>query len=103
MRDYLKEIDFAAKHLIGLISHDRARAASLKKQVASLSKEVRHNYQRVESIVHDPGLPDDDGIGTGLHWETYFGPDKALHKDSKALEKLNQQIATNAFSYDSLA
>jgi hypothetical protein len=48
----------------------------MRAQMEQARREMESNHQRVESIIADP-YGDDDGIGTGLYWETYFGPDKA--------------------------
>jgi hypothetical protein len=103
MNDYLMEIEFAASKLIPLIWRDRNRLRKLEEKVASLTKQVDYAYLRAESIAMNSEDLDDIGIATGMHWGTYFGADKDRHYKKEELEKLEQQVAVRAFSFDSLA
>jgi hypothetical protein len=61
-------------------------------------REMIANYQRVESLNADPYLDDDDGIATGLYWETYFGPDKTQHNAEIERSRLAEQLAQQSIA-----
>jgi hypothetical protein len=45
----------------------------------------------------------DDGLATGLYFDTYFGEDKERHYKNKDWEKLASQITIHSFLFNSLA
>ncbi len=46
---------------------------------------------------------DDEGLGTAIHWDTYFGEDKDQHYKSLDLKPLMDRLATREFSFAALA
>ena len=46
---------------------------------------------------------DDEGLGTAIHWETYFGPDKERFYKQVDLDEIEQKIETHKFSTSALA
>jgi hypothetical protein len=102
MDAYLAEIEFAVRSLLPALWEERERAVGLRTEVASLTAETHRNYEQVERIAQAE-LPDDDGIGTMLYWETYFGPDKERHASEGELRAIEQRLAAHEFSVAALA
>jgi hypothetical protein len=109
MSDYLKEIDFATRNLLPIIWGERNRLRELEGEVASLTRQVAETYSSVESIAQmeaetlPPGPYQDDGVGTAMYWECYFGPDKERHHKDKDRAAMAARVASHQFSAASLA
>jgi len=88
MSTYLDEIEYAAKSVITVIWAEQDALVGLRARIGHLTREMTANYGKVESLIADPDL-DDDNISTGLYWETYFGVDKDRHYAMKDEQELN--------------
>jgi hypothetical protein len=102
MQAYLVEIRPAVELLLPGIWAERDQLAQLKAEVAQLRSTMITNYAQVESIVSSD-IPDDDGIATGLYWDTYFGVDKEQHYKAIDLKELDEKVQTRTFAVGALA
>lgn len=97
MHNYLAEMEHAARSMIELVweAHDRMTAAET--DVARLTAATDHGYQKAEAFCQFED-PDDFMIGVGLHWDTYFGPDKERHHAKNYLGEASATYETQTFS-----
>lgn len=102
MADYLHEINHAATETLRLVWHEHRRMEELQARIAALTSEVEDAARRVEFLALNPDL-DDEGIGTMIHWETYFGPEKERYYAEKSKPELEALIAARRFSTDAQA
>jgi hypothetical protein len=80
--NYLIEIEHAVSTVIGEIYRESDQLAEIKQELVKLNAATEDGYRRVEFLAMNPEL-DDEGLGTAIHWDTYFGPDKErFHKQS---------------------
>ncbi|WP_242154415.1 hypothetical protein [Sphingomonas sp. BAUL-RG-20F-R05-02] len=88
MPTYLAEVQHAASSLIALIwaEHDAVEHAT--DQLDKLTAAANRDYDRVDFMVRND--LDDDGIGTFLHWETYFGVDKERYHAAEDVSGLEE-------------
>lgn len=103
MVNYLAEIEYAASSLFPVIWEERNRLQKLEAELDSLTRRVKDNYLRAEFLATNSEDPDDVAMAAGVYWENYFGDDKDRYHKDKHREKLVDQVATHAFSIDSLA
>jgi hypothetical protein len=101
MPTYISEIEYAATDNIDVIWRESQEADSLESELKSLTQQTEYDYKRAESIA----LMDDDdeGIATGLYWETYFGVDKERHSKEKEVQTVAERIATHRKSVAAVA
>jgi hypothetical protein len=102
MGDYLREIEFAAGNIIPTLWAERVRVDELGDEVASLTATTKRNYEQAARIAMDD-VPDDDGIATMIHWDTYFGPDKQRHEKASELSQAQDRLVAHEFSVAALA
>lgn len=74
MPTYLAEVQHAVSSLITLIWAEHDAVEQAMGQLDKLTAATNRDYDRVDFIVRND--LDDDGIGTSLYWDTYFGVDK---------------------------
>jgi hypothetical protein len=103
MVNYLAEIEYAASSLFPVIWEERNRLQKLEAELDSLTRRVKDNYLRAEFLATNSEDPDDVAMAAGVYWENYFGDDKDRYHKDKHREELVDQVATHAFSVDSLA
>src|SRR5258705_8470239 len=101
MATYLSQIEYAASNTIDSIWADYKHIVELQGRKATSGAEMRQGYSQVEAILSDPDLGDEDGIATGLYWETYFGADKEHHEVSVKLKEKETLIQVRSFSTSS--
>lgn len=100
--DYLAEIGHAAETVISEIYRERKALAETQVELERLTAETDDGYRRAEFLAMNPDL-DDEGLGTAIHWDTYFGVDKERHHKNFAHEQLNQRLAARQFSTAALS
>ena len=97
MRNYLAEMEHAARTTIELVwtAHERMTAAET--DLARLTAVTDDGYQRAEAFqqIEDP---EDFMMGVGIHWDTYFGPDKERHHAAQDLLEVRATFDTQAFA-----
>ncbi|MBC7602042.1 MAG: hypothetical protein H7255_05190 [Ramlibacter sp.] len=100
--DYLAEIAHAAETVISEIYRERDGLAETQAELDRLTAATHDGYQRVEFLAMNPDL-DDEGLGTAIDWDTYFGVDKERHSKSAEQEKLLQRLGARQFSTAALS
>ncbi len=70
MPDYSSEMRLEVDAAIERLWREHRKVEELEEIVRRARREMYANYRQVESINADPYLGDDDGIATGLYWET---------------------------------
>lgn len=73
--NYLIEIEHAVSTVISEIYRESDLLAELQQELVKLNAATEDGYRRAEFLAMNPEL-DDEGLGTAIHWDTYFGPDK---------------------------
>jgi len=96
MTAYLCEIRHAVESLIPIIWSEHKAEAEAVEQLKMLQATTENAYRRVAFIM-DNDL-DDDGIGNGLYWDTYFGVDKQRYHASERIEALEAVRDARSFS-----
>lgn len=102
INSYLLEIEHAARSVIDLVWTEHRQAEDLRAQVEKLNAEVGDGYRRAAAW-SDSEDPDDVIAGAGIHWDTYFGPDKQRHGFTDRLTHAREQFEARAFSRSSMA
>ena len=100
--DYLAEIGHAAETVISEIYRERDGLAETQAELNRLAAATHDGYQRAEFLAMNPDL-DDDGLGTAIHWDTYFGVDKERHNKSAEQERLVERLHARQFSTAALS
>lgn len=102
MASYLLGSEHATRSALDAATIDVTARNVLKAEVERLERQVQRDYSKAHELMNDPNFGDEDGIGTGLYWETYFGTDKERHEKSLSLDEANEQLLTKQFSVDLL-
>jgi hypothetical protein len=100
--DYLAEIGHAAETVVSEIYRERDALVETQAELDRLTAATRDGYRRAEFLAMNPDL-DDDGLGTAIHWDTYFGVDKERHNKGAEQEQLVQRLAARQFSTAALS
>lgn len=100
MNSYLIDMKNAVEPLIGLVWKDHAAVKSAEAKLRKLEQETRRGYERAQSFANDD---DDDGLGTAIYWETYFGADKERFQAQENLDDLQASVAVYDFSRSALS
>ena len=98
MKGFLSEIEFAVTVSLGAVWKERDRLQEVQAKVAALTPTVAHEYARAEAIAMNAEDADDVMLATGVHWDTYFGPDKDLYHRSAEAVELGELVSVHAFS-----
>jgi hypothetical protein len=99
---YLAEIEHAVKTVISLVHAEHEYLDRLRQELATLTAATDEGYRRAELFALDPDL-DDDGLGTAIHWDTYFGPDKERFHKAKAVVVGEENVLARSFSIAALS
>ena len=100
--DYLNEIAHAVETVLPEIYREHEVLAETRTELARLTAATDDGYLRAQTLAMDPDL-DDEGIGTFLHWDTYFGVDKDRYHMQAEHEQIVQRIAVREFSAAALS
>ncbi|HNR14538.1 MAG TPA: hypothetical protein PKM59_14625 [Thermodesulfobacteriota bacterium] len=100
--DYLAEIEHAVTMVIAEIHADHDHLTHLRHELTMLRAATDDGYRRAEFLALNPDL-DDEGLGTAIHWDTYFGPDKERHHKAEAVDATEAKIAARSFSVAALS
>jgi hypothetical protein len=95
---YLTDIEYAARRNLETLWHERDGLRELQERVARLTRQTEEGYRQADAIMNDELVPDDDGLGVLIHYETYFGPDKERFHADAQLQELTARMAARAFS-----
>jgi hypothetical protein len=100
--DYLPEVEHAVNTVLGELHIEHEHLARLKKELAALTAATEDGYRRADFLSLNPDL-DDDGLGTAIHWDTYFGADKDRHYTAKDVAAAETRISARSFSIAALS
>lgn len=97
MRKYLAEMDHAARSTIELLWAAHERMMTAEADLARLTAATYDGYQRAEAFQQFED-PEDFMMGVGIHWDTYFGPDRERHHAADDLSEIRATFDTQAFA-----
>lgn len=98
---YLAEVDHAVRTVILEIHAEHEHLASLRKELATLTAATDEGYRRADFFALNPDL-DDEGLGTAIHWDTYFGPDKERYHKAEGVAVTEEKVLARRFSVAAL-
>jgi hypothetical protein len=102
LSDYLKEIQHAVELIISEIYREYELIEILEAELIPLMSATKDGYNRSNFLAMNPDL-DDEGLGTMILYDTYFGADKERHYKTIELERAKQKLAAHRFSISALA
>jgi hypothetical protein len=100
--DYLNEIQHAVEVIIGEIYREDDEVEALKIELAKLNTATNAGYDRAKSLALNPDL-DDEGLGTLVYYETYFGPDKERFDKQNETDNSVLKLQAHEFSIGALS
>jgi hypothetical protein len=102
MEEYLREIEYAATETLRLVWREEKELEELLALIGRSEKEIAEANARMEFLAKNPEL-DDEGIGTAIHWDTYFGPEKERYYAEKGRPELETLVGVRKFSTNAQA
>lgn len=100
--DYLTEIRHAVETVVAEIYREQDILAKTRAELTALTAATEDGYRRAEFLAINPHL-DDEGLGTAIHWDTYFGVDKDRYYKKAKYEEIVQRVAARQFSVAALS
>ena len=100
--DYLNEIRHAVETVISDLHHENDEVLRLHKELEKLNAATIDGYERADFLARNPDL-DDEGLGTLMHWDTYFGPDKDRYHKQHETDAARQKLEAHQISIAALA
>ena len=100
--DYLIEVEHAVRTVITEIHTEQQHLARLQLELDDLTAATQDGYRRADFLALNPEL-DDEGLGTAVHWDTYFGPDKERYHKAEDVQATKARIETRSFSVAALS
>jgi hypothetical protein len=95
MIEYLQEIEHAGASIIPLIWAEHQAVEDAKAILRRHEAETARGYRQARPL---DDLDDDAGLSTFIYWETYFGADKERYHAKATLLRLEETVASRAFS-----
>ena len=102
LSDYLTEVEHAVRTVIAEIHTEHEHLARLQLELAALTAATDDGYQRAAFLALNPDL-DDEGLGTAIHWDTYFGPDKDRYHKATDVQDTEARVVARSFSVAALS
>ena len=100
--DYLIEIRHAVETVVSEIYREQNVLNETRAELEALTAATDDGYRRAEFLAMNPDL-DDDGLGTAIHWDTYFGVDKDRYYKKAEYDEIVQRAAARQFSVAALS
>ena len=100
--DYLPEIRHAVETVVAEIHREHDVLAKTRAELGVLTTATDYGYRQAEFLAMNPDL-DDEGLGTAIHWDTYFGVDKDRCYKKEEYEQVAQRVAARQFSVAALS
>lgn len=98
---YLAEVEHAVSVVMTEIYREHEAVQRLQGELSALEAATDDGYRRADFFAMNPDL-DDDGIGTAIHWDTYFGVDKERFHKKSDLQAMLEKISAHEFSRSAL-
>jgi hypothetical protein len=102
MSAYLHEIRHACETILPAIWAEWDQVQALEGRIAVLRQQTEEGYRRSEAFQEFDNA-DDYMLGVGVHWDTYFGPDKERQYTEKELPEKTQLRDARAFACAAMA
>jgi hypothetical protein len=102
IRDYIIEIEHAASIIITEIYRESEQLAEITKELVKLNAATQVGYRQVEFLAMNPDL-DDEGLGTAIYWDTYFGPDKERYHKQAEHDEVESRLKAHELSIAALS
>lgn len=99
---YLAEVEHAVRTVISEVHAEHEHLARLRQELATLTAATEEGYRRADFFALNPDL-DDEGLGTAIHWDTYFGPDKERFHKAEAVVLVEGKLLARSFSVAALS
>jgi len=100
--DYLTEIHHAVETVIAEIYREHDALLKTRAELAVLTSATDDGYRRADFLAMNPDL-DDEGLGTAIYWDTYFGVDKERYDKNAEYAVFLQRVAARQFSIAALS
>lgn len=100
--DYLKEIGHAVEAVIAEIHRERDELIKVSAELGRLTAATEDGYRRAEFLAMNPDL-DDEGLGTFIQYDTYFGVDKDRYHKEAEFDEIAGRVAARQFSVAALS
>ena len=100
--NYLTEIHHAVETVVSEIYREQNVLTETRAELAALTAATDDGYRRAEFLAMNPDL-DDEGLGTAIHWDTYFGIDKDRYYKKAEYDEIVQRVAARQFSVAALS
>lgn len=100
--NYLPEVEHAVNTVLSELHTEHEHLARLKIELSALTAATDDGYRRADFLRMNPDL-DDDGLGTAIHWDTYFGPDKDRHHKANDVGAAETRVTARSFSVAALS
>lgn len=97
MRRYLAEMDHAARSTIEMVWAAHERMTTAEGDLARLTAATEDGYERAEAFLQVDD-PEDFMMGVGIHWDTYFGPDKERFHAADYVSQVRDTFDAQAFA-----
>jgi hypothetical protein len=102
IQEYLVEMDRAIRLIVVEVHREHIEAERLRTELNLLKRATSDGYERASWLALNPDL-DDEGLGTMMRSETYFGADKdRFHKQAELVEA-ELRFSSHEFSTSALA
>ena len=75
---------------------------SVSTSPAALTAATEDGYRRADFLALNPDL-DDEGLGTAIHWDTYFGVDKDRYYKDKDAASTAERVTARKSSVAALS
>jgi len=102
MSEYLAEMRHAVEAVVAQLHGEQDKLATLRVELRRLTAQTEEGYRRADFLALNPDL-DDEGLGTAIHWDTYFGADKERFHKVKEVETVADRVAAREFSVAALS
>lgn len=89
MKTWLAEAAHAVGSLIPLVWAEHKAVAEAAEKLAVFEAATERGYRDAAAFMDEL---DDDGLATGIYWETYFGADKERHYAAYDLDSLRTTL-----------
>lgn len=102
LSEYLDEVSHAVATVLNEIHKENEHLARLQAELAALTAATEDGYRRADFLALNPDL-DDEGLGTAIHWDTYFGVDKDRYYKDKDAASTAERVTARKSSVAALS